>query len=298
MFSPLSVDSTDVVVLRHWAAEPDAGPALSVRARIVLLSGEGWGPSAIARELACSKQTVITWRERYRFSGVAGLADGPRSGRPPKLDETVVIARTLESPGAGARWSTRSLGADLGLSNVAVANIWRRWGVKPLTGGRVLLTTTPVLDVPVTALAGMYVDPPLHVLAVVTGEPQVGSRSAATAPDMAWTAGLARIDPRPGTGDPAPLLDFGRRIKRGAGPGSARTRLVVAGDATAVLAAIPAGDATLHVVAGVPSWRRAVHLCCLMAGAHPTGVVSVDSVRAALSLHDPACRFDWTMKSV
>lgn len=198
-------------MLRHWIDAAETTLSLSRRARIVLLSGEGWGPSPMARELSCSRQTPITWRERYRTSGVAGLTGGVRSGRPPTTDETAVISR---APGSGARWSTRSLGADLGLSNVAVANIWRRWGIKPMAGRHVLLMTQPVLDVPVTTVVGLHVSPAAHVLAVLTGRAAPADRSTATTPtgpcwppcpSAAGTAPSAGQRPSPATGPgPAP----------------------------------------------------------------------------------------------
>lgn len=299
MLSPLDVGSADAIVLRHWIDAPDGPPARSLRARIVLLCGAGWGPSAIARELDCSKQTVITWRERYRVSGVAGLADGLRSGRPPKVDAGVVIRRTLDSPGVGTRWSSRSLGADLGLSNVAVANVWRRWGVKPLSGGRVLLTTVPVIDVPVTALVGIYVDPPLCLLAISTGSPSTGPGSAADASDtIRWPSALAEDDAS-GPPDGVRAAEFARRIAcrgpRSTGASAARTRLVATDEAAALLMrAIPEETLTVHAVEGVASWRRVAGICCLMAGAHTSGAASVASAREAWSEHEPGLPFGWT----
>jgi DNA-binding MurR/RpiR family transcriptional regulator len=43
-----------------------------------------------------------------------------------------VITRTLESAPANAtHWSTRSLAAELGLSQSAVSRIWRAFGLQP-----------------------------------------------------------------------------------------------------------------------------------------------------------------------
>jgi hypothetical protein len=64
---------------------------------------------------------------------LAGLADRPRRGRP-TVDEAEVVMRTLEGPPEElgvTRWSSRLLGAELGLSNVSVARVWREWGMQP-----------------------------------------------------------------------------------------------------------------------------------------------------------------------
>ena len=151
---PLAVDPDDLAILREWSAT--GGPTAVRRARIVLLSGDGWGPTAVAAEIGCSKQTVITWRERYRADGLKGLADAPRSGRPVSVDPVAVITRTLTPPPPrlrAGRWSSRLLGAELGVSNVAVANIWRSWGVVPTAGGQVRLCSDPPIDPPVGRIA-------------------------------------------------------------------------------------------------------------------------------------------------
>lgn len=43
-----------------------------------------------------SRPTVIKWRERYATSGVDGLADLARSGRPKTIDNAQILATTLE----------------------------------------------------------------------------------------------------------------------------------------------------------------------------------------------------------
>lgn len=164
--APLSIDPDDVDVLLEWIADDTAGRT-TMRAQVLLLCAQGFGLSAVANTLGCSKQTVISWRERYRAEGLDGLRDAPRSGRHRTIDPAAVVLRTLEPPDVpGGRWSSRTLGADLGISNVAVANIWREWGLRPAAGGRMALTTDPVLDDPLSAVVGLYINPPLHLLAV------------------------------------------------------------------------------------------------------------------------------------
>jgi transposase len=56
-----------------------------IRARIVLDAACGSSDNAISRRLGVSVDTVRCWRGRYADQGLAGLADRPRSGRPPRL---------------------------------------------------------------------------------------------------------------------------------------------------------------------------------------------------------------------
>jgi transposase len=58
-------------------------PRLAGRARIVLACAEpGSGNSVVAADLGLSAETVRKWRARFAESGLGGLADGARPGRP------------------------------------------------------------------------------------------------------------------------------------------------------------------------------------------------------------------------
>ena len=48
---------------------------LAQRARIVLLAADGVGNTEIAERVGVARQTVLTWRARYRDRGLAGLED-------------------------------------------------------------------------------------------------------------------------------------------------------------------------------------------------------------------------------
>ncbi len=52
------------------------------RARVVLLTAEGFGTNAIMRETGKSKTCVWRWQERYMQEGVAGLQPTITGGSP------------------------------------------------------------------------------------------------------------------------------------------------------------------------------------------------------------------------
>jgi hypothetical protein len=169
---PLLVAPPTARVLQNRIDGAHAAPALRLRARIVLLSAGGLGPAAIARELGCSTQTVVTWRERFRARGVDGLDDAPRPGRPVTVDaEAVIRATVLPGPEGRAPWSSRSLARHLGVSNVSVANVWRQWGVRPGPSGRVRLRLDPELDRLPVAVLGLHVGRAVRVAAVLLDDP-------------------------------------------------------------------------------------------------------------------------------
>ena len=107
-----------------------------LRAAIVLAAAAGQANAAIAAELRVCTDTVRKWRRRFAQSRLAGLADAPRSGRPPAFTatdraEAVALACALpaESGVPLSRWSgpdlARELAARRGIT--ASASTVRRW---------------------------------------------------------------------------------------------------------------------------------------------------------------------------
>lgn len=91
-----------------------------VRARIVLAAADGDQNVVIAGRLGVVLNTVITWRKRFFFEGIDGLADRKRSGRPPSLGPMVtteIKALACELPATSgvplSRWSSTELAAEL-----------------------------------------------------------------------------------------------------------------------------------------------------------------------------------------
>jgi transposase len=92
------------------------------------------------------------------------LLDEPRPGRPRTVeDEQVeaVITRTLETtPKDATHWSTRSLAAELGMSQSAVSRIWRAFGLAPHRQDSWKLSKDPQFIDKVRDVVGLYLDPP------------------------------------------------------------------------------------------------------------------------------------------
>ncbi len=287
---PLPVDAGDALVLGAWTGDP-ADPALALRARIVLLCRDGLGPAAVAEQAHCTKQTVIVWRERYRRDGLGGLRDAPRSGRPATVDPTDVLLRTLRPRPVGARWSTRTLAAELGISNVAVGNVWRDWGITPAEDGRVAWRTEPVLEARVVDVLGLHVEPPLHVFAVAMGERAEPTSTPRALPVLQGLLEdvLAAV---PG-GGPTGSTAFFDRLDRAIGHEPTAVALVAVGDTAPVRDFARARTGvTVHTAAAVPVWDRLVRVGCLLAGAEPAGTGSVRALRAAVAGHGSGI-FSW-----
>ena len=311
------VDARDAATLRGWVSDP-ARPALRRRALIVLLSADGHSPAAIAARMRCSKQTVIVWCDRYIARGLDGLRDAPRSGRPATVNPAAVVLGTLRRPDPPrTRWSTRSLGTELGISNVAVGNVWRDWGIRPEPGGWVSLRTEPVLDAAVLAVLGLHIDPPVHVFAVVVTDHSNVPTAVAADPPAAPRRGLGTLldDVLTSAGagsdgqtavqrflamlDHDPVRQAASAAPTPAGPTTpVRTALVAAGDTDSVRELTHDRNAVvLHTVTAVATWAHLLRVGCLLAGAEQDGAASVNALRAALSDHHPGRHgrpFTWT----
>jgi transposase len=167
-------------------ARNKGAPAREVeRARIVLLSAEGMPGQQIAARVGCAEPTVVTWRRRYAESGLAGLADLPRPGKPSPLAETLrdrVLELTLTEPPiqyGATHWSSRLLAAALAaegtpVSHVTITRIGHRFGVQPWRAQTFKFSTDPELEGKIRDVVGLYLHPPEKAVVLCVDEkPQI-----------------------------------------------------------------------------------------------------------------------------
>jgi transposase/transposase-like protein len=146
---------------------------LAQRARIVLLAADGVSNTAIADKVGATRQTVLSWRDRYERSGLAGLEDGPRSGRPRQVDHRAIVAATLKPPPRKlgvTHWSSRLPASRLGIGNATVARAWRDYGVQPWRSETFKFSTDPELVGKVTDVVGLYLAPPENAVVLCIDE--------------------------------------------------------------------------------------------------------------------------------
>jgi transposase len=150
--------------LQAWARRPKSAQALAQRSRIVLAAADGFNNGEIAERLGISRGMAAKWRSRFVRDRLDGLVDEPRPGRPRTIDDArveEVIVRTLETtPKDATHWSTRSLAAELGLSQSAVSRIWRAFGLQPHRTETWKLSRDPQFVAKVRDVVGLYLDPP------------------------------------------------------------------------------------------------------------------------------------------
>ena len=124
--APLLLRTGDKVKLEQWVRSTSIPAGLVSRARLVLLAAEGVANQNIAVQVGMSRPTVNRWRARYARSGMAGLADLKRPGRPRTVDQSKIITETLKLQPAGlvvTRWSSRLLASQVRVDHATVSAI-------------------------------------------------------------------------------------------------------------------------------------------------------------------------------
>ncbi len=167
----LSADEREL--LEGWARRRKTANALAMRSRIVLAAG-GESNAQIAERLGVHRNTVSTWRRRFVEFRVDGLLDEPRPGQPRKITDAKVeevIAKTLESaPRNATQWSTRSMAAEVGLTQTAVSRIWRAFGLQPHRQEGWKLSKDPRFVEKVRDVVGLYLSPPERAVVLCVDE--------------------------------------------------------------------------------------------------------------------------------
>ncbi len=171
----VEISGEDRQVLERWTRRHTVSQALALRARIVLAAAEGAANTAIAARLGCSPATVGKWRRRWVETGVDGLLDEPRVGRPREIgDDTVeqIIVDALQSapPGQATHWSTRAMARHANVSQTFVSRVWRTFGLKPHLTDTWKLSTDPQFVDKVRDVVGLYLDPPERAVVLCVDE--------------------------------------------------------------------------------------------------------------------------------
>jgi transposase len=170
---PLAVSESEAEALRAMTRAGTTEQRTALRARIILRAAEGVANVAIADELGISVPTVGLWRTRFRERGLAGLADGPRTGRPATYGREIrerVLTTTLSPPEGATHWSTRRLAKAVGVSPNTILRIWREGRLKPHRTETFKFSRDPELVRKVTDVVGLYLAPPERAIVLSVDE--------------------------------------------------------------------------------------------------------------------------------
>lgn len=160
--------------LARWTRRATTAQSLALRARIILSCEEGGDDGVVAERLGIYRNTVGKWRRRFIARGMDGLLDEPRPGAPRKIsdaDVERVIVRTLETkPRDATHWSTRSMAADMEMSQSAISRIWRAFALQPHRVTTFKLSKDPLFIEKVRDIVGLYMSPPDRAMVLCVDE--------------------------------------------------------------------------------------------------------------------------------
>ena len=145
------------------------------RARIVVLTADGEGTTAVMRAVGKGKTVVWRWQERFMQEGVEGLTrDKTRPSRiPPLPAETVdrVVALTNQTPPHEAtHWTAPAMAKAVGISPSSVRRIWAGHGLQPHRVRSFKLSNDPKFADKLKQVVGLYIDPPAHAVVLSVDE--------------------------------------------------------------------------------------------------------------------------------
>jgi transposase len=165
----IDISAEDRTELERLARGRNTPQKVALRAKIVLLSGDGTPTGEIMQRLDTTTPTITLWRNRYTAAGVPGLLkDAPRPGRKPQLSAATIagiVELTLrEKPADATHWSTRSMAAVAGISDTSVLRIWKAHGLQPHRVETFKLSRDPQFIEKLHDVVGLYVDPPKKAL--------------------------------------------------------------------------------------------------------------------------------------
>jgi transposase len=144
-------------------AQPSSPQKHVWRCRIVLLSADGLGTSAIMATTGKSKTCVWRWQERFMVEGVDGLLR--EKTRPPGIPRTadekraeVIRLTHAPPPHEATHWTLRAMGKAVGLAASTVR--WRQFK----------LSNDPAFTEKLRDVVGLYVAPPAHAVVLSVDE--------------------------------------------------------------------------------------------------------------------------------
>ncbi len=172
-----------------------ASRAEMMRARIILLAAHDHPNDEIASELDISEPTVCKWRTRFSKSGMAGLTDAPRSGRPGTISEdklNTILTEATRPPKNRNRWSVRSMARHAQVSKTRVQQIWSRNDLKPHQTRTFKLSNDPQFEAKFWDIIGLYLSPPEKALVLCCDEKSQCQALERTQPGLPLGVGHVR----------------------------------------------------------------------------------------------------------
>jgi transposase len=171
----LTIPDADKTILNGLVRAPSTPQGIALRARIVLLAGDGFANNAISKKLSVGRPTVLLWRKRFEKKGSSGLLKIEKGrGRKPEIENAVVDAIVYDTlyrtPSDATHWSTRTLAKVHNVSFTFVKKVWDAHGLKPWLVKTFKVSNDPHFIEKLKDVVGLYLNPPEHALVLCLDE--------------------------------------------------------------------------------------------------------------------------------
>jgi transposase len=171
----ITISASDRLRLEAIVTDRNAPQKHVWRSRIILLTADGLGTSAIMRAANKAKTSVWRWQERFMHEGMDGLLRDKT--RPPGIAPVArsrveeVVALTLKPPPHEAtHWTAQAMAKASGLAISTVQKIWRHHGLAPHRWQVFKLSKDPAFAEKLHDIVGLYVSPPAHAVVLSVDE--------------------------------------------------------------------------------------------------------------------------------
>ena len=192
----ITLSQEDRRTLESWSRGRSTPARLVQRAKIVILAASGEENIDIAREVGTDRQTVGRWRTRFATQGIEGIKkDRPGRGRKATkrqaLAAKIIDKTTREKPRNATHWSTRTLGAEMGVDPTMVHRVWKDAGLKPHLTRTFKLSNDPDFVEKLVDVVGLYLNPPERALVLSADEKSQVQALNRTQPGLPMKRGRA-----------------------------------------------------------------------------------------------------------
>lgn len=139
----------------------------------MLAASAGQSNQEIATTLGIPAVTAGKWRRAFATSGIDGLTDAPRPGRPPKHGPDVwqqIQSRACQQPEHYSRWTVRTLARDLQLPPATVHGVLVASALQPHRMRTFTFSPDPDFEAKLLDIVGLYLQPPAHALVLCVDE--------------------------------------------------------------------------------------------------------------------------------
>ncbi|MEO5673651.1 MAG: IS630 family transposase [Chitinophagales bacterium] len=160
----LAVTDESKKELAGWIKSKKTQRRYYERAKIIMALHEGKSNKQVAEEMKTRQATISKWRKRFVATGISGLYDAPRSGKPAQYNQAHEqrILKTLdkEPPKGYSKWNGKLLADHL--KDVHKGHVWRvlrKHKVHLQRNRSWCISTDPEFSAKAADIIGLYLQP-------------------------------------------------------------------------------------------------------------------------------------------